>query len=343
MPNKLYKEKSYYLQQHSKNPINWYPWNKEALNKSKKENKIIILSIGYSSCHWCHVMEKESFQNTSIAKFMNDNFISIKVDREERPDIDNLYMEALQYMGIQGGWPLNVFLLPNLKPFYGGTYFNPNQWYSILNNILEAYTSNKKEFTKSSEKFTKDLKKSHSEKYSTKNEFSIKTLVNEIKIKFDYEDGGIDKVQKFPMPSLWNSLLFYSYNKNDKEIFNHISNTIDKIIEGGIYDQLKGGFYRYSTDKKWIIPHFEKMLYDNGQLLELLSNMYSITKKERFKDVIKDTIKWVTDEMSNNFGGFYSSIDADSEGKEGKYYLWDYDEIKNILNKEDLNLSLIHI
>ncbi len=339
MPNKLYKEKSYYLQQHSKNPINWYPWNKEALNKSKKENKIIILSIGYSSCHWCHVMEKESFQNTSISKFMNDNFISIKVDREERPDIDNLYMEALQYMGIQGGWPLNVFLLPNLKPFYGGTYFNPNQWYSILNNILEAYTSNKKEFTKSSEKFTKDLKKSHSEKYSTKNEFSIKTLVNEIKIKFDYEDGGIDKVQKFPMPSLWNSLLFYSYNKNDKEIFNHISNTIDKIIEGGIYDQLKGGFYRYSTDKKWIIPHFEKMLYDNGQLLELLSNMYSITKKERFKDVIKDTIKWVTDEMSNNFGGFYSSIDADSEGKEGKYYLWDYDEIKNILNKEDLNLA----
>ena len=149
MPNKLYKEKSYYLKQHSKNPINWYPWNKEALNKSKKENKIIILSIGYSSCHWCHVMEKESFQNTSISKFMNDNFSSIKVDREERPDIDNLYMEALQYMGIQGGWPLNVFLLPNLKPFYGGTYFNPNQWYSILNNILDAYTSNKKEFTKS--------------------------------------------------------------------------------------------------------------------------------------------------------------------------------------------------
>jgi uncharacterized protein len=339
MPNKLYKEKSYYLKQHSKNPINWYPWNKEALNKSKKENKIIILSIGYSSCHWCHVMEKETFQNTSISKFMNDNFISIKVDREERPDIDNLYMEALQYMGIQGGWPLNVFLLPNLKPFYGGTYFNPNQWYSVLNNILEAYTTNKKEFTKSSEKFTKDLKKSHSEKYNTKNQFSIKTLVNEIKIKFDYEDGGIDRVQKFPMPSLWNSLLFYSYKKNDKEIFNHISNTIDKIIEGGIYDQLKGGFYRYSTDKKWIIPHFEKMLYDNGQLLELLSNMYSITKKERFKGVIEDTIKWVTDEMTNNFGGYYSSIDADSEGKEGKYYLWDYDEIKNILNKEELKLA----
>ena len=339
MPNKLYTEKSYYLQQHSKNPINWYPWSKEALNKAKKENKIIILSIGYSSCHWCHVMEKESFQNTSIAKFMNDNFISIKVDREERPDIDNLYMEALQYMGIQGGWPLNIFLLPNLKPFYGGTYFNPNQWYGILNNILDAYITNKKEFTKSSEKFTKDLKKSHSEKYSTKNEFSIKTLVNEIKIKFDYEDGGIDRVQKFPMPSLWNSLLFYSYNKNDKEIFNHISNTVDKIIEGGIYDQLKGGFYRYSTDKKWIIPHFEKMLYDNGQLLELLSNMYSITKKERFKGVIEETIKWVSDEMTNNSGGFYSSIDADSEGKEGKYYLWDYDEIKNILNKEDIELA----
>ena len=339
MPNKLSAEKSYYLQQHSKNPINWYPWGKEALYKSKKENKIIILSIGYSSCHWCHVMEKESFQNTSISKFMNDNFISIKVDREERPDIDNLYMEALQCMGIQGGWPLNIFLLPNLKPFYGGTYFNPNQWYSVLNNILDAYTSNRKEFTKSSEKFTKDLKKSHREKYSSENEFSIKTLVNEIKIKFDYEEGGVDRVQKFPMPSLWNSLLFYSYNNNDKEIFNHISNTVDKIIEGGIYDQLKGGFYRYATDKKWRIPHFEKMLYDNGQLLELLSNMYSITKKNRFKSIIKDTINWVTDEMTNNLGGFYSSIDADSEGKEGEYYLWEYDEIKNILNNKELKLA----
>ena len=339
MPNKLSAEKSYYLQQHSKNPINWYPWGKEALYKSKKENKIIILSIGYSSCHWCHVMEKESFQNTSISKFMNDNFISIKVDREERPDIDNLYMEALQCMGIQGGWPLNIFLLPNLKPFYGGTYFNPNQWYSVLNNILDAYTSNRKEFTKSSEKFTKDLKKSHREKYSSENEFSIKTLVNEIKIKFDYEEGGVDRVQKFPMPSLWNSLLFYSYNNNDKEIFNHISNTVDKIIEGGIYDQLKGGFYRYATDKKWRIPHFEKMLYDNGQLLELLSNMYSITKKNRFISIIKDTINWVTDEMTNNLGGFYSSIDADSEGKEGEYYLWEYDEIKNILNNKELKLA----
>ena len=339
MPNKLHTEKSYYLQQHSKNPINWYPWSKEALNKSKKENKIIILSIGYSSCHWCHVMEKESFQNNSISKFMNDNYVAIKVDREERPDIDNLYMEALQCMGIQGGWPLNVFLLPNLKPFYGGTYFNPNQWYGVLNNILDAYTSNKKEFTKSSEKFTEDLKKSHGEKYSTKNQFSIQTLINEIKTKFDYEEGGIDKVQKFPMPSLWNSLLFYSYNKNDIEVYNHISNTVDKIIEGGIYDQLKGGFYRYSTDKKWGVPHFEKMLYDNGQLLELLSNMHSITKKEKFKCIIEETINWLTDEMTNDLGGFYSSIDADSEGKEGEYYLWKYDEIKNILNKKELKFA----
>ena len=219
MPNKLSTEKSNYLQQHSENPIDWFPWGKEALNKAKKEKKIIILSIGYSSCHWCHVMEKETFQNHTISKYMNENFISIKVDREERPDIDNLYMDALQCMGVQGGWPLNIFLLPNLKPFYGGTYFSPNQWYGIINNIIDAYSKNKKDFKKSSENFTKDLKKSHSEKYSSKNEFSIKTLVNEIKIKFDYEDGGIDRAQKFPMPSIWNSLLFYSYQNNDKETF----------------------------------------------------------------------------------------------------------------------------
>ena len=339
MSNKLSTEKSSYLQQHSENPIDWFPWSKEALNKAKKDKKIIILSIGYSSCHWCHVMEKETFQNHSISKYMNENFISIKVDREERPDIDNLYMEALQYMGIQGGWPLNIFLLPNLKPFYGGTYFSPNQWYGIINNIIDAYSRNKKEFEKSSEKFSKDLKKSHSEKYSSKNEFSIKTLVNEIKIKFDYDEGGIDRAQKFPMPSIWNSLLFYSYHNNDQDLFNHISHTINKIIEGGIFDQLKGGFYRYSTDKKWIVPHFEKMLYDNGQLLELISNIYSITKNEKYKAIIKDTINWIEDEMTDESGGFYSSIDADSEGEEGKYYLWEYDELKKILNEKEFNLA----
>tara|TARA_B100000902_G_scaffold304295_1_gene292504 strand:+ start:1142 stop:3091 length:1950 start_codon:yes stop_codon:yes gene_type:complete len=332
--NHLKNEESFYLQQHSSNPINWFPWGKKATEIAKKEKKIIILSIGYSSCHWCHVMEKESFQNEIIAKLMNKDFVSIKVDREERPDIDNIYMDAIQYMGIQGGWPLNVFLLPNLKPFYGGTYFNPNQWYGILNSISDAYSKNKEEFLKSSEKFTEDLRKSNKERYGSSNEYSIKSLVYELKSKFDYEYGGIEKVQKFPMSNMWNSLLYYSISNNELEIYEHIINTLDNIIEGGIYDQIQGGFFRYSTDMKWFVPHFEKMIYDNGLILELLSNIYSITKDEKYRLIIQDTIEWVVSKMSNDNGGFYSSIDADSEGKEGKFYIWKYEELKKILNND---------
>ena len=227
--NYLKNEKSYYLQQHASNPINWFPWGEKAIEKAKKENKIIILSIGYSSCHWCHVMEKETFQNEIIAKQMNKNFISIKVDREERPDIDNIYMDAIQFMGIQGGWPLNIFLLPNLKPFYGGTYFNPNQWYGIINSISDAYMKNKKEFIQSSEKFTQDLNISNEEKYGSNNEYSIKSLVYELKLKFDYKYGGIDKTQKFPMSNLWNSILYYSVSNNDKELYNNLSSASSQL------------------------------------------------------------------------------------------------------------------
>ena len=337
--NHLKNERSFYLQQHSTNPINWYPWGKKALNKAKKENKIIILSIGYSSCHWCHVMEKESFENEIIAKVMNKNFISIKVDREERPDIDNIYMDAIQYMGIQGGWPLNVFLLPNLKPFYGGTYFNPNQWYGIINSISDAYLKNKKEFIQSSEKFTQDLKISNEEKYGSNNEYSIKSLVYELKLKFDYKYGGIDKTQKFPMSNLWNSILYYSVSNNDKELYNHTLKTANGIIEGGIYDQIHGGFFRYSTDSKWNVPHFEKMIYDNGLILELFSNIYSLTKDKKYKTIINDTIDWIKSDMIDDSGGFYSSIDADSEGEEGRFYIWKNNELKNILSKDEFNYA----
>ena len=333
--NHLKNEGSIYLQQHSSNPINWFPWGEKAKEKAKKEEKIIILSIGYSSCHWCHVMEKESFQNEIIAKMMNKNFVSIKVDREERPDIDNIYMDAIQYMGIQGGWPLNVFLLPNLKPFYGGTYFNPNQWYGILNSISDAYSKNKEEFLNSSEKFTEDLRKSNEERYGSSNEYSIKSLVYELKSKFDYEYGGIEKIQKFPMSNMWNSLLYYSISNNEVDIYEHIINTLNNIIGGGIYDQIQGGFFGYSTDKKWNVPHFEKMLYDNGLILELLSNIYSLTNDEKYKLIIQDTIKWIENDMSDDSGGFYSSIDADSEGKEGKFYIWKQEELKKILNKDE--------
>ena len=307
----------------------------KAKEKAKKEEKIIILSIGYSSCHWCHVMEKESFQNEIIAKMMNKNFVSIKVDREERPDLDNIYMDAIQYMGIQGGWPLNVFLLPNLKPFYGGTYFNPNQWYGILNSISDAYSKNKEEFLNSSEKFTEDLRKPNEERYGSGNEYSIKSLVYELKSMFDYEYGGIEKIQKFPMSNMWNSLLYYSISNNEVDIYEHIINTLNNIIGGGIYDQIQGGFFRYSTDKKWNVPHFEKMLYDNGLILELLSNIYSLTNDEKYKLIIQDTIKWIENDMSDDSGGFYSSIDADSEGKEGKFYIWKQEELKKILNKDE--------
>jgi len=336
--NELINEKSLYLLKHSANPVNWLAWNDNSLEKAKKENKIIILSIGYSTCHWCHVMERESFQNKKIADFMNDNFISIKVDREERPDIDNIYMDAIQKMGIQGGWPLNVFLMPDQKPFYGGTYFSPNNWMTILSNIKSISNSERSKIKESSEAFTKEIIYNN-KSYETKKIFNIDTLINEIRIKFDYEDGGIFREPKFPMPSLWNSLLLHSKLYNDKEIFRHIIKTTDSILSGGIYDHIGGGISRYSVDKKWIIPHFEKMIYDNGLFLELLSNIFKISKNNKYKKIINLIINWLSSEMSNSDGGFYSAVDAESEGKEGKFYSWDKKELNKILKNEHNYLS----
>ena len=340
--NNLIKEKSPYLLQHSSNPVKWENWSKKSLLKAKKEDKIIILSIGYSTCHWCHVMEKESFEDDKVAKIMNKHFISIKVDREERPDIDSIYMEAIQKMGIQGGWPLNIFLTPEKKPFYGGTYFNKKSWCLILENIVKAYKKNKNKIIESSNNFSDELNKSHDKKYSiNKDKFSIKTLINEIKTKFDYEDGGINRAPKFPMPSLWQSLLHYSMENNDKEIYNQVILTANKISQGGIYDQIGGGFSRYSTDEKWLVPHFEKMLYDNGQLLDLYAELYKITSNINYLDIMNGTIKWISEEMLDQSGGFYSAIDADSDGEEGKFYIWEYDELKKILGKSTKKASEI--
>ena len=301
--NELINEKSLYLLKHANNPVKWQSWNEETLKKAKKENKIIILSIGYSTCHWCHVMERESFQDKKVAEFMNKYFISIKVDREERPDIDNIYMDAIQKMGIQGGWPLNIFLLPNQKPFYGGTYFTKNNWLRILENIKNISDDNMKKIVESSEEFTKEIINSN-ENFQTSKTFDIKTLINEIKIKFDFDDGGMLREPKFPMPSLWNSLLLYSKNNNDKEVYKHTLKTINSILKGGIYDHLGGGISRYSVDKKWEIPHFEKMLYDNGLFIELLSNIYKISKKDKYKYYIDHCIKWIVDEMMSKENGF---------------------------------------
>ena len=336
--NELINEKSLYLLKHAHNPVKWQSWNEETLKKAKKENKIIILSIGYSTCHWCHVMERESFQDKKVAEYMNKYFISIKVDREERPDIDNIYMDAIQKMGIQGGWPLNIFLLPNQKPFYGGTYFTKNNWFRILENIKNISDDNMKKIVESSEEFTKEIINSN-ENFQTSKTFDIKTLINEIKIKFDFDDGGMLREPKFPMPSLWNSLLLYSKNNNDKEVYKHTFKTINSILKGGIYDHLGGGISRYSVDKKWEIPHFEKMLYDNGLFIELLSNIYKISKKDKYKYYIDHCIKWIEDEMMSKENGFYSAIDAESENIEGKFYRWKLSEFNKIFKSDNDFLS----
>ena len=339
-PNSLKYENSLYLQSHSKNPVNWFSWNEESLNKAKKEKKPIILSIGYSSCHWCHVMEKESFMDEKIAEIMNTFFINIKVDREERPDIDKIYMESIQNMGINGGWPLNIFLTPNQKPFYGGTYFTKNNWKNLLVSVSDAYKNNREEIEKSAINFTESLKKSEIEKYNLSkydkkiNKNYFENIVKNLKSKFDEINGGLIGAPKFPMPSIWEFLINYSFFFKDKKIKNHISLTLNQISKGGIYDQLEGGFCRYSVDEKWKNPHFEKMLYDNGQLLNLYSNFYKITNDDKYKKVLYDTIDWLKNEMMDSNGGFYSSIDADSEGEEGKYYKWNKNEFIKVAGKD---------
>ena len=276
--NKLANSTSPYLLQHADNPVNWYPWGEEALTKAKEENKPILLSIGYSSCHWCHVMAHESFENDEIAQIMNEHFINIKLDREERPDIDNIYMDAVQVMGLRGGWPLNVFLTPDQKPFYGGTYFPPDQWKRLLTSINEAYTNKYEQLSESANQFAENLNQSEAQKYGllyaeeelTAADFDS-TIVS-LDRKFDSKWGGFERAPKFPMPTVWNYLLTYSDLTNSDSTKEHLWLTLDKMAHGGIYDQLGGGFSRYSVDGQWHVPHFEKMLYDNGQLLALYAD-----------------------------------------------------------------------
>jgi len=343
--NRLIQSTSPYLLQHANNPVEWYEWSKEALDKAQQEDKPILVSIGYSSCHWCHVMERESFENEDIAQIMNEFFVCIKVDREERPDIDHLYMDAVQAMGKNGGWPLNVFLTPDQKPFFGGTYFPPQAWAQTLTGINKAYQTRKQDITASADDLTAHLANQSINQFrqqSGEEDFysSLNTMYHQLEKKFDRTHGGLDKAPKFIMPSIWLWLLRYSHISKNKEALNHTLFTLKKIARGGIYDQIGGGFARYSVDGEWFAPHFEKMLYDNAQLLSLYSEAYSISHDDFFKEIIYETYDWLQREMTHTNGGFYSALDADSEGIEGKYYIWNYDEMIEVLGPDQTKIAL---
>ena len=351
MKNELVHENSPYLLQHAHNPVHWQPWGTKALELAKELDKPILVSIGYSACHWCHVMERESFEIEATAAVMNEHFINIKIDREERPDIDHIYMDAVQAMTGSGGWPLNVFLTPDAKPFYGGTYFPPvkafnrSSWTDLLLDLADAWKNRRDEMEEQAEKIIEHLKKSNNLsaiKNSVISEGAYKsftkedciTIKNNILAIADKGEGGFGKAPKFPQTFTINCLIQLAYFLKDEEALSHAEFSLIKMLHGGIYDQLAGGLCRYSTDDEWLAPHFEKMLYDNALFITALSNAYLLTKKEIFKEAVENVCDFIFAEMSNKDGGYYAAIDADSEGVEGKFYVWDKPEIENILGKD---------
>ncbi len=332
--NHLVNESSLYLQQHAHNPVNWYPWSEEAWEKARKENKLVLVSIGYSSCHWCHVMENETFTDTAAARIMNERFVCIKVDREERPDIDQVYMNAVQLMTGGGGWPLNCFTLPDGRPIYGGTYYPKPAWMDVLVKLSDFYRNDPQKAAQYATELLNGMNQSEIITLDKSNDsFSKEILDSAItnwKPYLDNVEGGPSRVPKFPLPGNYQFLLRYAFQKNDKQLLDHVNLTLKKMAFGGIYDQLGGGFARYSTDSLWKVPHFEKMLYDNAQLVTLYSNAYKLTQDDLYKKTAIETIDFLKEKMSDGNGGYYSAYDADSEGEEGKYYIWTIDEIKKI-------------
>lgn len=341
--NDLINETSPYLLQHAHNPVDWHAWNDETLELAKKENKLIIISIGYAACHWCHVMEHESFEDVDVAKVMNDNFINIKIDREERPDIDQVYMNAVQLMTGQGGWPLNCITLPDGRPIYGGTYFPKDRWIQLLTQLSDLYKSDPEKTIEYAESLTEGVKNSELITLNTDTAIftksDIETAIGNWKSKMDFKLGGNNFAPKFPMPTNYDFLLRYAYQTENKELLEYTNTTLTQMAYGGIYDQIGGGFSRYSVDEKWHVPHFEKMLYDNGQLVSLYSNAYLATKNELYKEIVEETLAFVERELMNDSYGFYSSLDADSldahgELEEGAFYVWTKDELKELMNDD---------
>ena len=333
--NALINETSPYLQQHAHNPVEWHPWNEETLQCAVDEDKPLLISIGYAACHWCHVTAHESFEDDETAKIMNDNFLCIKVDREERPDVDAVYMQAVQAMTGSGGWPLNAFALPDGRPFFGGTYFPKSQWQKLCTSIANEYKENRKKLVQYADRLDEGLREP-APIISLPNDESfrgslIEKAVSQLKPHFDLQNGGMRGAPKFPMPSLYNFLLHFGTLHNDPSILSQVKLTLQRMAMGGIYDHIGGGFARYSTDPHWKVPHFEKMLYDNAQLISLYSKAYRHYKEPLFQQTVEETVEFLLRELRTPEGLFASSLDADSEGVEGKYYVWGQGELKRTL------------
>ena len=343
MENKLANEKSLYLKQHATNPVNWYPWGNQALDSAKNSDKLLLISVGYSSCHWCHVMEEESFTDNDVAQVMNSNFVNIKVDREERPDLDEIYMKALVLMTGSGGWPMNIIALPDGTPIWGGTYVPKTQWIQVLNQVSGFYKTRKPDVLEYANSVREGVKKEALVKPSPRNEtYSTELQIELAEKAFKYSDkinGGIGNGQKFPLPSMLNFFLRFSNEYSNQDMKDFVYTTLMKISRGGINDRIDGGFHRYTVDNTWHIPHFEKMLYDNAQLLSIYSNAFKVFKDERFKSELYNIHRFLESKMTGEDNLIYSSISADTNYKdgtksEGDFYVWEAEELKKIL-KDD--------
>ncbi len=347
-PNRLIKASSPYLLQHAYNPVNWFEWGQEALQKAKDENKLILVSIGYSACHWCHVMERESFERAEVAEVMNKHFVCIKVDREERPDIDQIYMMAIQLMTGSGGWPLNCICLPDQRPIYGGTYFKKEDWINVLLSVSNLWTTEPEKAFQYADRLTDGINNSEKvlialepQNYS---KADLTAVISPWKRSFDLSEGGYNRAPKFPLPNNWQFMLRFSRLMEDDATHVSALLTLEKIAMGGIYDHVGGGFARYSVDGSWHVPHFEKMLYDNGQLIGLYAEAYQYSRSPKFKEVAAETIAWLEREMLSKEGLFYSALDADSEGVEGKFYVWDKADFKAVIGDDaEVLLDYFHV